>query len=145
MRLVDSRTGIEVLEREECLRLLAADDIGRLAVVSGGAPIIFPVNYAMDGEAVVIRTDPGTKLDAGGRAPACFEIDGLDRVRRAGWSVVVTGRLEEVTEFSSRDLARVRELEVHPWAGDRSHWLRLAPTAITGRRVGPAGGDVRST
>jgi uncharacterized protein len=137
MRLRDARTGIELIDRALCLRLLADDEIGRLAVVSGGAPAIFPVNYAVDGEAIVFRTAPGTKLEAVGRAPACFEIDAFDRATRHGWSVVVTGRLEEVDEYAARELARVQALGVSPWAeGERAHFLRLVPDRITGRRVG---------
>jgi nitroimidazol reductase NimA-like FMN-containing flavoprotein (pyridoxamine 5'-phosphate oxidase superfamily) len=137
MRLRDDRTGIEVMDADLCRRLLAADDVGRLAVVSGGAPVILPVNYALDGDNIISRTAPGTKLDAAGRSPACFEIDAFDRATRHGWSVVVSGRLEEVDEYSPRELARLRSLEVSPWAvGDRDHWLRLVPTRITGRRVG---------
>ena len=34
MRTVDARAGIEWLDRDECLRLLAADEVGRLAVVA---------------------------------------------------------------------------------------------------------------
>ena len=76
--MVDGRSGIEVLDRDQCLALLETDVVGRLAVVAGGAPAVFPVNYAMDSDAVVFRTAPGTKLDAGVRAPACFEIDFFD-------------------------------------------------------------------
>jgi nitroimidazol reductase NimA-like FMN-containing flavoprotein (pyridoxamine 5'-phosphate oxidase superfamily) len=137
MRLRDARTGIELIDRALCLRLLANDEIGRLAVVSGGAPVLFPVNYALDGEAIVFRTAPGTKLEAAGRAPACFEIDAFDRSTRHGWSVVVTGRLEEVDEHAAKELARMQALGVSPWAeGEREHFLRLVPDRITGRRVG---------
>jgi len=136
MRARDARTGIEMLDRDHCLRLLANDEVGRLAVISGGAPVILPVNYAMDGEAVVVRTAAGTKLDAVA-TPACFEIDAFDRSTRHGWSVVVSGRLEEVDGYASRDLARLRSLGVSPWAeGERDHFLRLVPSRITGRRVG---------
>jgi len=138
MKTVDACTGIEWLDRDECLRLLAADEVGRLAVVSGGSPAIFPVNYRLDGEAVVFRTDAGTKLDDGPRAPACFEIDAFDRDHRRGWSVVVAGRLEEATRYTAATLDRVRRLPVDPWAGgEKAHWVRLVPTRITGRRVGP--------
>jgi len=138
MRTVDARTGIERLDRAECLRLLAANEVGRLAVVAGGTPAIFPVNYCLDSEAVVFRTDHGTKLDDGPRAPACFEIDHFDREHRRGWSVVVVGRLEEATPYVAATLKRVRALRVDPWAGgDKAHWVRLVPSRITGRRVGP--------
>jgi nitroimidazol reductase NimA-like FMN-containing flavoprotein (pyridoxamine 5'-phosphate oxidase superfamily) len=133
----DARTGIEIIHRDECLRLLEADSIGRLAVIAGGVPAIFPVNYAVDGDGIVLRTDPGTKLDAAGRWSASFEIDAFDRETRTGWSVVVTGRLEEVTRFNSATLQRIQRLSVDPWAGGaKDHWLRLAARQVTGRRVG---------
>jgi len=138
MKIVDARTGIETLDRQQCLRLLAQDEIGRLAVVDGSTPVIFPVNYQLDGEAVVFRTAPGTKLHDGPRSPASFEIDRFDREHRSGWSVVVVGRLEEVTHYETRTYDRVRTLGVDPWAdNDKPHWMRLVPSRISGRRVGP--------
>lgn len=137
MKTVDARTGLEWLQREECLRLLGADDVGRLAVNDRGTPIIFPVNYRLDGEAIVFRTDPGTKLNRGPCAPASFEIDAFDRQTCSGWSVLAVGRLEEVTRYDARTLERVHALPVAPWAGgEKAHWMRLVPTRITGRRVG---------
>jgi nitroimidazol reductase NimA-like FMN-containing flavoprotein (pyridoxamine 5'-phosphate oxidase superfamily) len=138
MRMVDPRTGIEVLDEDECLRLLGADEIGRLAVVDATTPMIFPVNYVLDGRSIVFRTAEGTKLDHGQRAGACFEIDAFDRATRTGWSVVATGRLEEITTYDSDALAEAKALPIEPWAaGDKPHWMRLQPTRITGRRVGP--------
>jgi uncharacterized protein len=138
VKTVDSRTGIEWLDRDECLRLLGSDDIGRIAVVAGGAPSVFPVNYALDGDAIVFRTDAGTKLDAGPRAPVCFEVDAFDRAARIGWSVMAVGRLEEVTERDAHTLERLQDLPIVPWAGGaKAHWMRLVPERVTGRRVGP--------
>jgi nitroimidazol reductase NimA-like FMN-containing flavoprotein (pyridoxamine 5'-phosphate oxidase superfamily) len=137
----DARTGIEWLDRQECLRLLADDEIGRLAVLDGGTPVIFPVNYGLDGGHIVLRTDPGTKLDDGPRARACFEIDHFDRESRSGWSVVAVGRLEEITHYDSAH-ERVQALPVDPWAGgEKAHWMRLVPDRITGRRLRPAAGQ----
>ena len=139
MSNMDAHTGIELIDRDACLALLAQDEIGRLAVSDGGVPTIFPVNYRLDGEAIVFRTDAGTKLSAGPRSFACFEIDELSREDRSGWSVVVVGRLEEVTPYDSRTLARVQGLPVDPWAGgEKAHWMRLVPSRVTGRRVGSA-------
>lgn len=136
MRMIDARTGIEVIGYEECLALLAAENVGRLAVIAGGAPSITPVNYAMDGEDIVFRTAAGTKLDHGPRHPAAFEIDSLHREEREGWSVVVTGRLEEVTSYQDATYRRVQDLPVDPWAdGAKPHWMRLRPLHITGRAV----------
>jgi nitroimidazol reductase NimA-like FMN-containing flavoprotein (pyridoxamine 5'-phosphate oxidase superfamily) len=135
----DASTGIEWIDRQECLRLLGNDEIGRLAVLDGGTPVIFPVNYGLDGSNIVFRTDPGTKLDDGPRSRACFEIDRFDRGSRSGWSVVAVGRLEEITRYDSAH-ERVQSLPVHPWAeGQKAHWMRLVPDRITGRRLRPAG------
>ena len=135
-RSVDARTGLEIIPPDECRRLLATDQVGRLAVNDGGTPMVFPVNYALDGEAIVIRTATGTKLDSAGRT-ACFEVDAFDRATRHGWSVVVSGLLEEAGVHATGELARMQLLDLSPWAdGERSHWLRLVPSRITGRRVG---------
>ena len=48
-RMLDARTGLEVIDPDECRRLLAGDEIGRLAVADGGTPTVFPVNYVVDG------------------------------------------------------------------------------------------------
>ena len=70
---------------------MAGQDVGRLVVVDNGRPLIFPVNYALDGEAPVFRTASGTKLWASTHAPVAFEVDSIDREARSGWSVVVHG------------------------------------------------------
>jgi uncharacterized protein len=131
---------LDILGREECMRLLATDEIGRLAVVVANTPLVVPVNYALDGEAVVFRTDPGTKFDKGPRARASFEVDCFDRIERTGWSVVATGRLEEVTRFDVATFERVRRLDIDPWAGgEKAHWMRLVPDRVTGRRLAQPG------
>jgi uncharacterized protein len=135
MSISDPRSGLDRLTHEECMALLAGDEIGRLAVIDFGAPLVFPVNYALDGEHIVMRTDPGTKLDRGVPSRACFEIDAFDRATRSGWSVIASGRLEEVTRFDPA-FRHLSDLEVTPWAaGDKHHWLRLVPERVTGRRL----------
>ena len=132
---VDARTGIEILDRDASLALLADDVVGRLGVVDHGSPRIFPVNYVLDGDTVVFRTAHGTKLDVGPRSPACFEIDRFDHASRTGWSVLVVGHLEEVDQFE-RTWDRLRQLPVDPWAvGVKDHLMRLTPEHIGGRRV----------
>jgi uncharacterized protein len=129
---------IEMMDRARCLELLRADEIGRLAVMADGGPLILPVNYRVDGESIVFRTDPGLKLDQGVRSHSCFEIDCFDRANRSGWSVVVAGRLEEVTPYEAKTWERIPELRVDPWAGGpKEHWVRLIPSRITGRLVPP--------
>ena len=95
----------ETLTRLECLELLQRNHLGRLAFLErvGVVPLITPVNYVLDQDAVVFRTDPGSKLVAAIRgAPVAFEIDGVDEGDRTGWSVIVRGHAVEVTEVESR-------------------------------------------
>src|SRR3974390_2494822 len=60
MRTVDPRTGIEVLDYAECLRLLATKQVGRIGFAIWGGPEILPVNYVLDGDAVVFATGAGS-------------------------------------------------------------------------------------
>lgn len=119
----------------ECWRLLRTTDVGRLAVSIRNNPDIFPVNYAVDGETVVINTAPGTKLAAAvlGRAVA-FEADVLDPITRTGWSVVLKGNAAEVEDIE--ELLAAEQLGLETWtATDKTRYLRLDPDIVTGRRI----------
>lgn len=134
----DRRTGLDVLDRDECLALLRRSVLGRIAVVMDGRPLVFPVNFAMDGEAIVFRTDAGTKAHAARDAFVSFECDGIDAVYHTGWSVLVVGRAEEVV--NGADVRRLERLPLGRWCpGPKSTWLRIQPRTITGRRIPPHG------
>ncbi|MEX1165066.1 MAG: pyridoxamine 5'-phosphate oxidase family protein [Nitriliruptor sp.] len=130
------RNGLEVLSYEECLELLGARRVGRIALVNAGSPVIVPVNYVLDGTSVVIRSAPGAKLDGADRSrPVAFEIDEHDPESRTGWSVLVTGLAEPLEE---PDEVERFDRELDAWAlGDRDdvHLLRVRAESITGRRL----------
>jgi nitroimidazol reductase NimA-like FMN-containing flavoprotein (pyridoxamine 5'-phosphate oxidase superfamily) len=134
----DKRTGLEVLDRVECLALVRRSVIGRLAVSVDNRPLVFPVNFALDGNTVVIRTNEGTKLWAARHSPVAFECDGFDPVYHTGWSVMLSGCAEEI--HNPTDRRRAAALPLTPWCtGDRSVWLRIRPGTVTGRRIPPHG------
>ena len=137
MSTIDARTGLERISRDECVELLSTQEVGRLVVVEGERALVFPVNYAMDGDAVVFHTAAGIKLSSARHHRVTFEVDETDRVNRAGWSVVVQGVAQEITNFDTAEVVeRLRELQVEPWApGDKPHVVRIVPLQITGRRV----------
>lgn len=138
MNVIDPKTGIEVLEPDECLRLLRSQEVGRLGVVLGGFPAIFPVNYVVDEDRVVFRTDGGTKLDGVTRGGSVvFEVDHLDSASRSGWSVILHGRATEITAFDSPAVReRASRLALYPWSpNDKPHLVCITATALTGRRV----------
>ena len=135
---IDRRTGLEELDRDECLRLVARCPIGRVGVVVAGRPLVFPVNFTLDGEAVVFRSDEGTKVHAARNGPVALECDGIDPVYHAGWSVLLLGEAEEVQ--NPVDVARLERLPLGPWCpGPKPIWLRLRARSITGRRIPPPG------
>jgi nitroimidazol reductase NimA-like FMN-containing flavoprotein (pyridoxamine 5'-phosphate oxidase superfamily) len=39
-------TDLEEIPEDECLQLLERHDLGRIAIVVDGQPLIFPVNYS---------------------------------------------------------------------------------------------------
>lgn len=126
------------LSRDECLALLGSNSFGRLAVSGGGeSPIIRPVNYIFDhrSQSVVFRTAAGSKLHFLVRAAkAAFEIDGIDPETRTGWSVIVAGVAEQIT--NPTELQRVAELGLDTWpGGERHHWTRIRTGTVSGRRV----------
>lgn len=127
-RLVD-------LDVATCLRLLAGRHVGRVAISDAGGPVVFPVNYTVDAGTVLFRTAMGTKLAAAEqRHPVAFQVDHVDVDRRLGWSVLVRGRLQEVTD--PEELDRLRELPLDPFAGGtREHFVRVMAASVTGRRI----------
>jgi uncharacterized protein len=126
-------SGLEVLSTPECERLLESEEFGRLALVANGVPEIFPINYALDASgAVIFRTAAGTKLAHAVNRPVVFEIDGIDRDRHHGWSVILHGIAQHTAAAApgGRDLA--------PWLHDKPYMLRITRQSISGRRLGPA-------
>jgi len=131
---------IEMLDlpREECLRLLASHSFGRLAVSMGEkAPVLRPVNYLFDepSQSVVFRTAVGSGFHALLRsAEATFEIDGIEEHARTGWSVIMSGVADEVTD--PNEISRLDALDLDSWApGHRAHWMRIRALTASGRRI----------
>lgn len=119
------------------MALLRSHSFGRVAYTDHALPAITPVNYVLDGDSIVFRTAPGTRLADGTRdAVVAFEVDRADELTQAGWSVVVVGMASQITRAS--DALRAMALSLTPWAGgDRHHFVRITPTFVSGRRVGP--------
>ena len=126
---------VDDLEPELCWRLLARRPAGRIGFVAGGEPVVLPVNHAVDGQSIVIRTGQTSMLEAlGGGAAVAFEIDETDAFSETGWSVLVKGLASEITDLAQR--ADVERLPLHPWApGPKDRWIRIAPSAVTGRSI----------
>lgn len=129
-----THVGLDVLDEHECRRLLAAHYFGRVALTVGALPVILPIHYAMLGDDPIFRTDPGAKLMAASAGHIlCLEVDEADPVNHAGWSVMVTGPAEVITDPHELELAR--ELPLRPWVGRGDVYVRVRAVLVSGRRI----------
>jgi nitroimidazol reductase NimA-like FMN-containing flavoprotein (pyridoxamine 5'-phosphate oxidase superfamily) len=130
------RNGLEVLDREECLRLLALGTVGRVGVCDGGGPLVLPVNYVLAGDEVVIGTGVGSGLSAALEAGVvAFEADDADLAYEWGWSVLVRGRARRIEDPA--EVARAERLPLRSWGpGEHRRFTAIATTEVTGRRIG---------
>jgi nitroimidazol reductase NimA-like FMN-containing flavoprotein (pyridoxamine 5'-phosphate oxidase superfamily) len=128
---------LEPIPRDECVRLLATRQVGRLGFLQGAEVMILPVNYAVDGDIVVFRTDAGAKLEGAPLSRVAFEVDAIDPASRQGWSVLIRGVGVELTPAYGETYEQVlRSLPIESWSpGEKQHWVRIMPTHITGRRL----------
>jgi len=131
------RNGLIVLNRDECLRLLASTTIGRVAVSIGALPAVFPVNFVVADGDVIFQTTQGTKLAlAVENHVVAFEVDAIDAFSHSGWSVLVTGEASVID--APHELVAVRRLPLLAWAfPDRASFVRVKGDVITGRRLDP--------
>lgn len=122
---------LEKVPHEECMQLVASLTVGRVAVAAPGeAPLVVPISYVVDGQTVVFRTGAETELARLQANPVSFQVDFVDAHHRSGWSVLIQGTAVEVTD------AEKEALSVQPWVGgDRSHWIRIVPANVSGRRI----------
>lgn len=127
---------LEPMTRAESLDRLRGHHFGRLAVVVGDQPTIFPVNYALDGDTITVRTDLGSGIDASVLKRVAFEVDQVDAESREGWSVVVQGVARDVSDAIDGFSERTRALSLLPWApGLKPKWIKIVDPTVNGRRL----------
>ena len=109
--------------------------MGRIGVQSGGKVLIFPVNYSVDGDSIIVRARRAGGLDeATCDAFVAFEIDHADSQYHEGWSVLVQGRCTHVTDAA--EIESLSHLPLLPWSGsERDLYLRVHLDNVTGRSI----------
>jgi nitroimidazol reductase NimA-like FMN-containing flavoprotein (pyridoxamine 5'-phosphate oxidase superfamily) len=126
---------VDELDSATCWRLVQRAGFGRVGFVQGDQVVALPVNAGVMNGRIMFRTASDTSLaQAGTGSVVAFEADHTDRVAESGWSVVVRGRLWDVTDHP--EVATWSELAVHPWAPPPTdRWMVIEPTTITGRMI----------
>lgn len=132
--LVD-RNGLEILARDECLRLLATATVGRLAYMRSGVPAVVPINIALVTDQVMFRLGTGAALAAiYDRQLVAVEVDLVDLDACCGWSVNVVGAPTEVPAA----LAGAAGPALRSWLRpDVTRLFGLGSDHVSGRRLLP--------
>lgn len=132
-RTLTSDTALDLLRQ-------GGEPVGRLAIGLAGEPLVFPLNYAVDGDAIVFRTQVGTKLSGITRSFATFEVDHIDASGQ-GWAVTFEGLAQEIIDADPAELrARLDALALDSWpGGERPHVVRITPYAVRGTGWAVAG------
>lgn len=122
---------VKELSREECWEYLKTATVARLAVSVGGEVDIFPINIHADGETVLFRTAPGTKLlELTVNSRVALEADA--HTEADAWSVVIKGTAREVQHQAEIDAADASPLD--PWVPTLKYrYVKVVPTTMTGR------------
>ena len=129
---------VDALTSTECRQRLASAVVGRLGMTVQALPVVLPVYFVLDDDAVVIRTVTGTKLSAAiAGSVVAFEVDRYEDEGRRGWSVMVQGRATEITSPPALARARALGLPAFTRHGVNDHFIAVALEFVTGRGVGP--------
>ena len=120
----------------ECRQLMLGTSVGRVVFLDDVGPAALPVNFVLDGSAVLFRTSPHNSLARHLEgANVAFEVDDFDDYTQSGWSVLVRGVASYVPPG---ELPDDEEGQPYPWAdGIRTLVVRITPDLVTGRRLLP--------
>jgi nitroimidazol reductase NimA-like FMN-containing flavoprotein (pyridoxamine 5'-phosphate oxidase superfamily) len=133
---------IENLDKDECLRLLAARRVGRLGYTSREGPAVAPVVYKMHDSSLIFHPLEGTNAEedlrtgiAEAEYEVAFEIDQVDPLAGWGWTVLVVGPAHFVDTEAERASIIAAGDDPFPWLEEESAPLmRVHPHHFYGRR-----------
>lgn len=123
---------VEILSDRESWELLGSASLGRLVTAVDDEAHIFPVNFVVQNRTILFRTAAGTKLiSAAINNQVLFEAD--DHNSAEGWSVIVRGVAR--TLRTDEEIADAERAQLLPWTATvKTHWVRISPVRVTGRR-----------
>lgn len=134
--MVFHNDGFHVLDRQECLRRMAKVQVGRVVYTRRALPAVLPVNFSLDTDSsVLLRTSARSDLvRAIDGVVVAFEADDFDPSTRSGWSVVVTGRANLVTDPAEHE--RLSRTGPRSWVvPTEGVFLRIEAELVTGREL----------
>lgn len=122
---------VTALDEQACWERLAGQELGRIVTHVGEVFDIFPVNYVVDDETVLLRTAEGSKLfELTVNSEVLFEVD--DHTDAEAWSVIVRGHARRLS--TSAEVERADGLGLAPWIPTlKYNYVRIEPTSVSGR------------
>jgi nitroimidazol reductase NimA-like FMN-containing flavoprotein (pyridoxamine 5'-phosphate oxidase superfamily) len=127
---------LDELTPAQCRSRLAEQRIGRLVYTDSALPCALPVNYALDADSIVFRTDSRGRIAATvPGAVVAFEVDCVDEDNARGWSVLIVGVAQPIT--AAAELEAAGRLDIDAWGASEgaSLFLRIPLLRVTGRAV----------
>ncbi|MET9611611.1 pyridoxamine 5'-phosphate oxidase family protein [Kitasatospora indigofera] len=140
---MDRDNRVESLSEEECLHLLATVPVGRVVYTAHALPAVLPVAFEVtaDGRLVLALRQGVTVRRALDDTVAAFQADLLDAATRTGWSVLVHGRAQVVSDPALHD--RLLRTGPRPWEDGAEAaepmFVLIPPELVSGRRQLPLG------
>lgn len=134
-----ARVLLPVDNPEHVLSLLGSIWLGRIVFTFDALPTIRPVDHIVADGCVIVRTDVDTALACTLRRSGtegmivAYEADDIDLSTHSGWSVIVTGRAELVTDAA--ELRRYRAILHSPVASPMDLAVRIRPVIVTGYQL----------
>ncbi|HZC27548.1 MAG TPA: pyridoxamine 5'-phosphate oxidase family protein [Actinopolymorphaceae bacterium] len=126
---------LSTIPEPDCRALLAGGEVGRIVLSVDALPAALPVTYRMIANTIVFRTAPGTKLTAAlDHAVVGFEVDNLDPASHSGWSVLVVGISDVVTDPT--EITALDKSGIRSWLTTAEpHYVTINIDRISGRRL----------
>lgn len=133
---------METLTREESLRLLGSVALGRVVFTHLALPAIRPVYHLVDGDRIIIRAHLGAAIAAvdgpAGGTVVAYEADMIDSRDHLGWSVIVVGRAQHVSDADTD--SRYRQVLPQWTTGSPDDVIVIQADLVDGFRLVPGVG-----
>lgn len=125
---------VVTVDYHRCEDLLRTGSVAYVALAAPDGPHVYPVSYRYHDHGVVFRTSTHSIL---GRLaigqPAAVQVTDLDATSRSGWSVLVRGRSQMITD-PAQLVALWSADELQPWVdGYRAVFIKIPATQLSGR------------
>jgi uncharacterized protein len=130
------------MAQDVCLTALRTERIGRIVLTERALPLAVPVSYLVTSDGIVVRV-PDSDTSGWHAAGSVIALEADAHDADGGWSVLVLGRADEVTDAGQIEV--FDRTVPTTWADTSASnaYLRIPFSLVSGRRLGPvpASGD----